>query len=251
VEGAADAASTLEAFAAEDDLSILIWDAELTVRAAYGGLHARSPRLRGRVVGRHVDDVLPPDPYAGLSDLLRGALAGGGGGLEVTSATGEHHYRITVNPVHEGTRIVGCMSVSRDVTRQHDDGLLLAELTEVFGTAFDRSPSGQALLSPTGQWLRVNDALRRLLGRGEDELLGASLRDVTHHDDTAREQALLREVLAGDADGYEIEKRFVRGGGTTVRAFVRMSPIRAVDGAVRGFVAHVVDADRWEPVAGD
>jgi hypothetical protein len=30
-----------------------------------------------------------------------------------------------------------------------------------------------------------------------------------------------------------------------------MSPIRAVDGAVRGFVAHVVDADRWEPVAGD
>ncbi|CAB4927304.1 unannotated protein [freshwater metagenome] len=247
---AADPAHALDAFDAEDDLSILVYDRGLVVRAAHGGLLARTPRGREGLVGRHLDEVLPPATYAGLAERAAAALRGRGGELDVHSATGDRHYRITVNPVHDGADVVGCMSVTRDVTAQHRDAGLLRELSDVFETTFDRSPAGQALLSPDGRWLRLNDALRRLLGRDEDGLLGASLFDVTAAEDGARERDLLQQVLTGTADGYELEKRFVDPSGGSVHAFVRMSPVRAADGAVRGFVAHVVDAARWRP-AGD
>lgn len=241
--------SVLDALAADDDLSILHVGPDLVVRAAHGGLHRRSARLRGDVVGRPLDDVLPPTTYVGLADLARAALLGRPGEVEVRSAGSARWYRIAVRPLVEAGRITGCVTVTRDVSRQHEDAQLLAELTDVFETALDRAPTGQALLSPTGQWLRVNDALGGLLDRHEDDLLGTGVLDTTHPDDRDRESALLHEVLAGGADGYELEKRVVRGDGTTLRVYARMSPIRTVEGAVRGFVAHVVDADRWGPPA--
>lgn len=246
---ASDGDATLDALHVEEDLSILHFAPDLTVLAVHGGLHARSPRLRRGMVGWHLDDVLPPVPYVGLAELARAALQGRSGELEVRSATSARWYRITVNPLRDGGRITGCMTVSRDITRQHEDAQLLAELTDVFETAFDRAPTGQALLSPTGQWLRINDALGGLLGRREDDLLGTGVLDTTHPDDRDHERALLHEVLAGHADGYELAKRVVLPDGTTARVYARMSPIRTPEGAVRGFVAHVVDADRWGPAA--
>lgn len=245
----APASSLLDALGAEADLSILHIGPDLVVRAAHGGLHDRSIRLRDGVVGRPLDEVLPPTTYVGLADLARDALHGRPGEVEVRSASSSRRYRITVRPLVDADRVTGCMTVTRDVTRQHQDAQLLGELTDVFETALDRAPTGQALLSPTGRWLRVNDALGGLLRRYEDDLLGTDVLDTTHPEDRDREAALLREVQAGHADGYELEKRVLRGDGTTLRVYARMSPIRTVEGAVRGFVAHVVDADRWGPPA--
>lgn len=234
-----------EAFGAEEDLSIVVLDTRLRVRTAFGGLHARSSRLPRSIVGLTFEEVAPAARYPGLATQVAAALDGTGGSLDVRSASSGRVYHATVSPVTDGGAVRGCLIVLRDVTRRHEDESLLAELTEVFELAFDHSPAGQGLLSPDGRWLRVNDALRRMLGRSEDVLVGRSVHDVTHPDDVDRENALLYELVAGRSGAYEIEKRFVHGGGDPVRAYVRMSPVAAPDGTVRGLIAHVVDADRW------
>lgn len=238
-------ATMAEAFAAEHELSVMVVGRDRRIRAAYGGLHRRSPRGRGDLAGLPVEQLTTREHRAGLLARVDAALGGASGAMVTRSGSSERTYAVTFNPVLDGERVVACMMVTRDVSRHQRDQALRTELTDVFETTFEDSPVGMALLSPTGQWLRVNGALCRLLRRDADALVGASLRELTHPDDLDRENALLYEVVASHAGGYEVEKRFVLGDDRTLRAYVRMSPIRAAQGAVRGFVAHVVDAERW------
>lgn len=234
------------AFDAEDDLSILIFDRDLRVRTTFGGLHARSARLPASVVGMTLREIARPGDYDGLVRAAHAALGGTPGTLEIHSGSSDRTYDATLSPLREDGEVRGVLIILRDVTQRHADEALLAELTEVFELTFDHSPAGQGLLSPDGRWLRVNDPLRRLLGRSEDALVGRRVQDVTHPADVDHEQGLLYEVAAGRSRGYELVKRFVHGGGEPVRAYVRMSAVPAPDGAVRGLIAHVVDADRWD-----
>lgn len=237
-------AGLTHAFDAEDDLSILILDRDLRFRSAFGGLHARASRPPGPVVGRTLREVVRQGDLVGLDVAVHAALAGTPRTLEVRSAGPARIYDTTVSPLRVSGAVAGVLVVLRDVTQRHDDEALLAELTEVFELTFDHSPAGQGLLSPDGRWLRVNDALRRLLGRSEDTLVGRRLHDVTHPEDVEREQRLLDEVAAGRSRGYDLVKRFVDGGGDPVRCSVRISAVPAPDGTVRGLIAHVVEADR-------
>ncbi len=117
----------------------------------------------------------------------------------------------------------------------------LDEAVETLRRAFDSSPIGKALVSPDGRFLNGNAALCRILGYSKEELLTKSFQDVTHPDDLEADLAAVRQVLAGEVDAYEMEKRYVHKEGNLVCAQLNVSLVRDGDGRPLFFVSQIQD----------
>lgn len=226
------------------DVSILVFDADLRYRAVTGGAHEQHGYTPDRLLGRRADEALTPRDWARFRAAYVGALAGATTVLESDAAAEDGRlFEYTCSPVLSGTEVVGGMVVTRDVTERRREQMLISELQEVFALTFDHSPICQALLSPAGQWLRVNAALRELLGHDEASLVGRDAREVTHPEDRPSEEALMRDLVEGRRARYALQKRLLHADGGEVPVHLRMSAVRGEDGDVRGLIAQVLDAD--------
>lgn len=110
--------------------------------------------------------------------------------------------------------------------RELDSGLLLDESRRLLDLAFDSAPIGMAFFNPEGEYLRVNDALCRLLGRPLDALLGHRDQEFTHPDDRASDVAAAWRILEGEIDTWQTEKRFVRPDDSIVWVIANMTFLR-------------------------
>ncbi len=89
---------------------------------------------------------------------------------------------------------------------------------------FDQAPLGAAVLALDNRYLRVNAELCRITGYLEQELLSIGFTDITHPDDYEKNMRLTRQMLAGDFDNFQMDKRYIRKDGKTVwvRLFARI-----------------------------
>jgi diguanylate cyclase (GGDEF)-like protein/PAS domain S-box-containing protein len=91
---------------------------------------------------------------------------------------------------------------------------------------FENAAIGISLTDMEGRVVESNPALQRMIGYGEDELPGMHFSAFTHPDDAAIDWALFRELVAGERDSYELEKRYIRKDGAErwVRLTVSLTP---------------------------
>jgi PAS domain S-box-containing protein len=245
--GAVGADGVRQAIDAIDGLSVLAFDRELRFVRASGAVRDR-PDQGTDLLGRRPIDIVGASAWPALAPGYEGALAGRTTTLDARSPDGQRRYEATFRPLFDGPRIIGGTVTLLDVTVLRRDERMLAELREVFASSFDHSPLGQALLSPEGQWMRVNAALRRLVDRSDESLVGTYLHELTHHDDRAEEERLLQAVRTGERDGYDVRKRVVRGDGQIIDVHARLRAIRTDLARLRGFIVHVDALDRWPTV---
>jgi diguanylate cyclase (GGDEF)-like protein/PAS domain S-box-containing protein len=101
---------------------------------------------------------------------------------------------------------------------------------------------GMAITSPlTKRWLQLNDRLCEILGYSRDELTEMTWTALTYPEDLAGDLAEFDRVVAGESDGYEIEKRFVRKDGQIVHAAMNVRAVRKADEALDYFIATIDD----------
>lgn len=112
---------------------------------------------------------------------------------------------------------------------------------ETFRTAMETAPIGNALVKPDGRFLKVNAALCELLGYSEAELLANDFQVITHPEDLEHDLKLLRQTLAGDIDGYRIEKRYYHKSGRTIWALLSTSLVRDRAGQPNYLVSQIQD----------
>jgi diguanylate cyclase (GGDEF)-like protein/PAS domain S-box-containing protein len=93
---------------------------------------------------------------------------------------------------------------------------LLGETQFQLDRAFEHLPSGMALFNTDGEYVRVNRALCRLLGRDEADVLGRRDNELTHPDDRDADVEAAWRILSGELDSWQCEKRFVRPDGQVV-----------------------------------
>ena len=103
------------------------------------------------------------------------------------------------------------------------------------------TPTAIALLDLDGLLIEVNPATERLLGYSRDEILGEPCEPFTHPDDHAVELPLLRALLQGERDEYELEKRYVRKDGFNVWSWLRLRLVRDDAGAPSYLLAVIED----------
>ncbi len=118
---------------------------------------------------------------------------------------------------------------------------VLRESEERFRRYFELGLIGMAVTSPAKGMIEVNDECCRLLGYERDELLQKTWAELTHPDDLAADVTQFDRVLAGQIDGYAMDKRFVRKDGQVVDAIISVTAMRGADGAVDYFLALLQD----------
>ncbi len=115
------------------------------------------------------------------------------------------------------------------------------ETEELLRAAFDDAAVGMALAGLDGRFLRVNDALCRIMGFTHAELLARTFQDITHPDDLGADLELMRRLMAGELPRYEMEKRYVHKQGFLVSVQLNVSMVRDHRGQPLRFVAQVQD----------
>ncbi|HBP18078.1 MAG TPA: hypothetical protein DEA08_09835, partial [Planctomycetes bacterium] len=87
----------------------------------------------------------------------------------------------------------------------------------------------------------VNDVLARLLGCSRLQLLQRTWQQLTHPEDLDAEQELFDAVLAGEREGYQLEKRFMTQDGRIVVSKVSTRALRRSDGRADRLIVFVED----------
>lgn len=138
-------------------------------------------------------------------------------------ATGEvRDVDVYSGPVEVGERTL-LASVVTDATERHRMAATMQASEEFSRNIVAHAPMAIAVADLTGRLLRVNAAMTRITGYPEHELVGRDFRDLTHPDDLPASHEQVRRLLAGEVSGHEIEKRYVRRDGSTVRVKVASS----------------------------
>jgi PAS domain S-box-containing protein len=138
-------------------------------------------------------------------------------------------------------RIGGAMLFAEVITDQVEARRALAESEARFRATFENAAVGIAHAAPDGRWLRVNEALCRIVGYPVDELLTKTFQDITHPDDLAAEVAQVELLCAGKIDSYDVDKRYIRKDGAVVWGRKTVSCVRKSDGSIDYFVSVVED----------
>ena len=128
---------------------------------------------------------------------------------------------------------------TEDITARKRAEDALRESEERFSGAFEQAAIGMALVAPDGRWLRVNHALCDLTGYSESELLSKTFQDITHPDDLETDLAFVRQMLAGEARNYQMEKRYFHKAGHVVWILLSVSLVRDAQGQPLHFIAQI------------
>jgi diguanylate cyclase (GGDEF)-like protein/PAS domain S-box-containing protein len=143
--------------------------------------------------------------------------------------------------VYGSEGLLGWVGSCLDVTEFRTAMQELTNERETFRAAFDHAPIGMALVSPSGQFLRVNAAFCQIVGDSAPRLLGSHFQDITHPDDLDADVELVKRLLAGEIPSYKLEKRYLHPDRSSHWVAISVSLIRDGRGQPLHFVVHVED----------
>ena len=110
-----------------------------------------------------------------------------------------------------------------------------------FRSYFDLPLHGIAITSPEKGWLAVNERLCLMLGYSRDEILRMTWAEMTHPDDLTADVEQFEQLLAGQIEQYQMEKRFIRKDGNFIWTNLAAGCVRQTDGKVDYFTAVLED----------
>jgi diguanylate cyclase (GGDEF)-like protein/PAS domain S-box-containing protein len=85
-----------------------------------------------------------------------------------------------------------------------------------FRTIFEGASIGITRVNREGHTLEANPALERMLGYSAAELAAMPFKQITHPDDIDYNLGLFRDLMAGNRDSYQLEKRYIRKDGELI-----------------------------------
>ena len=138
--------------------------------------------------------------------------------------------------VEERTR-----ELQAEIAERREVESALRSSEERFSSAFENASIGMALVSPEGNWLKVNRALSQLVGYSPEELLSKTFQDITHPDDLAADLDYVRKLLAGEIASYQMEKRYFHKLGHIVFVLLSVSLVRDAAGRPLHFISQIQD----------
>ncbi len=191
---------------------------------------------------------------AGAGEVMWVADVGSDARMVSPAMAHEHGMRgAFMFPVASEGEILGVLSFTSREIRKPDDRLLRA--TRVLGSlvgqflrrkqaeevvresearfrqTFELAGSGMAHVGVDGRFLRINRRLREILGRGEAELIGRSVKEISHPDDRDVTDSQRARVRGGELEVAQFEKRYLRADGRTVWVDLTVALARGGDGA--------------------
>jgi len=138
-------------------------------------------------------------------------------------------------------RIGGALLFSEVINERVEARRALAESEARFRATFENAAVGIAHFDPDFRWLRVNEALCRILGYRPDELVAKSLEEINHPDDLRACLAHVARMRDREIDSFGMDKRYRRKDGSVVWTRLTNGCVRKSDGSIDYFVCTFED----------
>jgi len=159
------------------------------------------------------------------------------------------HYRKDGSPVpvevsSSGIIVDGkemLLSVIRDITQRKIEEEALQKSQERVRHFFEHQTVGMAITSTDKKWLDVNDKLCQILGYTREELVQLTWEQLTHPEDRDDNSTLFEQLLSGEIDNCNFEKRYIRKDGVVIYALVSISCVQQSDGRLDYVLLLVMD----------
>jgi PAS domain S-box-containing protein len=213
--------------------SILFWGSELIVCAynyAYRPVLGQKPEVLGRPaleVWAEIGDLLAPQ--------LRTALAGQTvthKGVRFTlhrhGQAEEAYFDYCFTPVRDDADdVAGVLNTAVETTAVVRREVALRESEARHRALFDQTAVGAMHADLSGRWFLVNRRLAEMLGYDDPaDLVGRTFWEMTHPDDRAADEPLVRAIDVGELSYFSRDKRYVRKDGSAIWVNVAVSVVR-------------------------
>ncbi|MCP4695620.1 MAG: PAS domain S-box protein [Gammaproteobacteria bacterium] len=109
---------------------------------------------------------------------------------------------------------------------------------------FELGLIGMAMFSMDKRWLEFNDQLCKIFGYSRSEFMEKNWTELAYPQDAASDEEQFERAMAGEIDGYSMDKRCTGKDGNVIYASVSVKCIRDADGKVDYFIALVLDMTR-------
>ncbi len=107
----------------------------------------------------------------------------------------------------------------------------------------ENAPIGMAIVSISGEWLKVNKALCEIIGYNKNELKGHTFQEITYPADLENDLEHVNALLEGKIASYQIEKRYIQKNGRSVWILLNVSLMRDNDNKPMYFISQVQNID--------
>ena len=193
-----------------------------------------------------VADLIHPDD----KELVWGNLKKRMAGLEIASnyqfRCKSKNGKIKTLEVHaqkieyEGKPAI--QGIVLDITQRIEALKALEESELKFRTIFENSGIGMTIISPKGNFIKVNKSFADLFGYTCKEFDGIKLFDITHPTEIEHSLQLIKNLLQDKGiKTKQIEKKFVKKTGEYFWGLITITPIRDPGGNVSYLVAQLQD----------
>lgn len=212
---------------------------EVLLHVDHAGVILEVNRAGSDLLGSPVSSIVGSAFDTWLDDADSGALDPWISRLpdEVSQGHGGPHSAVEVSvTTSDGRRL----PVEVTVQRPDDTGPILVRLTDRdevagqrraleearrrFHQAFHSAPTGMVLVRlDDGRIVEANEALATILQRSSEELVGRTLRELTHPEDIRASQTHRAQLELGVVDSYLVDQRYRRRDGSYVTTRTRVA----------------------------
>lgn len=97
---------------------------------------------------------------------------------------------------------------------------------EQFRRVFDEAPIGMTLAALDDCYMRVNQSFCTMLGYTKSEAMALTFKDITHPAELELEMPCMAQIIDGEIDSFDLEKRYIRKNGEILWVNLRLIALR-------------------------
>ena len=148
---------------------------------------------------------------------------------------------VSGSPLMRNGRIIGIISVARDITGRRQAEEALREREAILEITIDEASICVAMIDLDKRFLKCNKAFCTFLGYSEKEIQQKTIADITFPEDLEIGMADLRAIVAGEKKSTIVQKRYVRKDNAVVWGETNINLIRNNQGKPMYFLPMIID----------